>query len=188
MRHAIKLLIPVAMSALLAGQAAALESPPGRQPAAESGGLREAMVNVGSQPARDLGMAKREIPVVLQKAADAPYDRTGLDSCEAVAAERAALDEALGPDLDGSTPVRENMGAKLAEAGGRTLINSIIPFRGLIREISGAAPADRRLEMLVDAGHARRGFLRGMEAKLECGIPVISVASLSSPLTPGASN
>lgn len=159
---------------LLAGHAVAQD----RDDGGEGGGLREAVVEVGSQPARDLGMAKREAPAVLQKAAQAPYSLQGLDTCEAVGAERTALDEVLGPDIDGARPVRENRGAKLAAAGGRTLVNSIIPFRGLIREVTGAAPADRRFEALIDAGHARRGFLRGIEAKLECSIQVIDLAAL----------
>ncbi|WP_369062358.1 hypothetical protein ABOZ73_08730 [Caulobacter sp. 73W] len=172
-------IIPILLTGLLcAGQAVARDNASAPEPKDEAGGgWRETVVTVGSQPARDLGMAKRQIPAILQQAAAAPYDVQGLDSCQAVAAQRAALDEVLGPDLDGSEPARENRGVKLAEAGGRTLVNSIIPFRGLIREISGAAPADRRLELMVDAGHARRGFLRGVEAKLECAIPVINVAS-----------
>ena len=159
---------------LVAGHAVAQD----RDDSGDGGGLREAVVEVGSQPARDLGMAKREAPPVLLRAAEAPYSLKGLDTCQAVGAERAALDEVLGPDIDGARPVRENRGAKLAAAGGRTLVNSIIPIRGLIREVTGAAPADRRFEALIDAGHARRGFLRGIEAKLECSILVIDVAAL----------
>ena len=56
----------------------------------------------------------------------------------------------------------------LAEAGGKTVVNAIIPFRGLVRELTGAAPADRRLNAALDAGYARRGFLRGVHAKQGC--------------------
>ncbi|MET0336295.1 MAG: hypothetical protein ABW063_00890 [Caulobacter sp.] len=182
-------IIPILLAGLLCAGHAAAQDDITPEPKDESeGGLREAVVNVGSQPARDLGMSKRQVPAILQQAAAAPYDVQGLESCEAVAAQRAALDDVLGPDLDGSEPVRENRGVKLAEAGGRTLVNSIIPFRGLIREISGAAPADRRLELMVDAGHARRGFLRGVEAKLECAIPVIDLASTPPATVVGALN
>ncbi len=42
-------------------------------------------------------------------------------------------------------------------------MNSLIPFRGLVREVSGAGPAERRLNAAIDAGIARRGFLRGLQ-------------------------
>jgi len=60
---------------------------------------------------------------------------------------------------------------KLAEAGGKTVINTIIPFRSIVRELTGAAPADRRMNAAVDAGLARRGFLRGVHAKQKCRTP-----------------
>jgi hypothetical protein len=62
----------------------------------------------------------------------------------------------------------ENRAGKLAEAGGKTIINSIIPFRGLVREVTGAAPNDRRMNAAVDAGLARRGFLRGVHLRQGC--------------------
>ncbi|MDG2520708.1 hypothetical protein P7B02_04065 [Caulobacter segnis] len=133
-------------------------------------------------------MTKREIPAALQRALDAPYSLEGLDSCDAAHAERAALDEVLGPDIGGAQALRESRAAKLAQAGGRTLVNSIIPFRGLIREISGAAPADRRMEVLVDAGHARRGFLRGVEAKLHCDVTIVDLARIETADVTGASH
>ena len=57
---------------------------------------------------------------------------------------------------------------KLAEAGGKTIVNTIIPFRGLVREVSGAAPAERRLDAAIKAALARRGFLRGVATARKC--------------------
>jgi hypothetical protein len=74
----------------------------------------------------------------------------------------------LGPDYGTGVEVKESRAGKLAEAGGKTVVNSIIPLRGLLREVTGAAPADRRMDAAVDAGSARRGFLRGVEAKQGC--------------------
>jgi hypothetical protein len=39
-----------------------------------------------------------------------------------------------------------------------------------VREISGAAPAERRLQAAVTAGVARRGYLRGQAAAKGCKI------------------
>jgi hypothetical protein len=65
-----------------------------------SGEARKKAMDIGSQPARDLGVAKIEIPAPLQRARDAPYGLKDLESCKAIEAEIAALNEALGPDFD----------------------------------------------------------------------------------------
>jgi hypothetical protein len=112
---------------------------------------------------------KAEIPPVLEQASDDPYSLSGLKTCKQLAAAVNALNEALGPDYAaGAEAKKENRAGKLAEAGGKTIVNSILPFRGLVREISGAAPAQRRLEAAVTAGYARRGFLRGVHQTRKC--------------------
>lgn len=129
---------------------------------------RKKAIDIGAQPARDVGMSKREIPPILQKAYDDPYSLAGLKSCKALAAEVTNLNGVLGPDYVVGNAYKENRAGKLAEAGGKTLINSIIPFRGLVREVTGAAPADRQMNAAIDAGLARRGFLRGVHLKQGC--------------------
>ena len=74
------------------------------------------------------------------------------------------LDRALGPDFDDAP----QKGDSIAKAGGKAVVNSIIPFRGVVREISGAAAADRRLAAATDAGIAQRGFLRGVYQTRRC--------------------
>ncbi|WP_066684482.1 hypothetical protein [Caulobacter sp. CCH9-E1] len=135
-----------------------------------SGEARKKAMDIGSQPARDLGVAKIEIPAPLQKARDAPYGLKDLESCKAIEAEIAALNEALGPDFDAGDKPKSSPG-KMAEEGGKMLVDSIIPFRGLVRQVSGAASADRRLENAITAGVARRGFLRGMLIAKGCEAP-----------------
>lgn len=120
------------------------------------------------QPAKDVGAEKIKIPPVLERARDDPYSLDGLRTCAQIGAETDALSEALGPDFSVGSEKRENTAGRLAEAGGKTIVNAIIPFRGLIREISGAGPAQRRLEAAVDAGFARRGFLRGVALTRRC--------------------
>lgn len=124
-----------------------------------------------SQPARDVGIAKTEIPPLLEKAADAPYDMTGLRTCKQITAAVVELNEVLGPDFKAGAETKENRAGRLAEAGGKAVVNTLIPFRGLIREISGAAPAQRRLNAAIDAGFARRGYLRGVLRTRGCKTP-----------------
>ena len=129
---------------------------------------RKQAVEIGSQPARDLGMSKREIPPVLEQALADPYGLRGLKTCAQLEGAVRPLNEALGPDYQAGGKFRENRAGKLAAAGGQSVINSIIPFRSLVREITGAAPAERHMHAVVDAGLARRGFLRGIQYKQRC--------------------
>lgn len=117
-----------------------------------------------SQPARDVGIAKTKIPPVLEQAAEGPYTLSGLGTCSAMAAKLGALDQALGPDFDDGP----QKGESIAKAGGKAVVNSLIPFRVVVREISGAAAADRRLAAATDAGIAQRGFLRGVYRTRGC--------------------
>lgn len=123
---------------------------------------------IAMQPARDVGARKIDIPVPIQQAAAAPYSLKGLKTCAQLSRAVFALNDVLGPDYDGAVTTHENKAGKLAEAGGKTIVNTIIPFRGLVREISGAAPAERRLNADIRAAFARRGFLRGVATARRC--------------------
>jgi hypothetical protein len=123
---------------------------------------------IASQPVTDVGAKKKEIPPVLQRAIAAPYGMTGAANCAQIRSNLSQLNAVLGPDFVAGTTVNENRASKIAEAGGKTIVNSILPFRGLVREVSGAAPAQRRLNAAIDAGYARRGFLRGLARTKNC--------------------
>ena len=164
---------------LLAGGASAQPNPPGPNPPGPNGPGKEPPPSrarevgrkagdIAMQPARDVGVSKTEIPPVLVKAHEDPYSLKGLNTCRQLADAVKELNVVLGPDFVVGTETKENRAARLAEAGGRTVINSLLPYRGLVREISGAAPAQRRLDAALDAGFARRGFLRGVHTTRKC--------------------
>lgn len=121
-----------------------------------------------SQPAKDVGVQKVEIPAVLVSARENTYDLTGLKTCGQLREAVAELDQVLGPDFDVAEAKDEDRTTRLVEAGGRTVVNTLIPFRGVVRELSGAAPAERNLNLAISAGYARRGFLRGVQQKQGC--------------------
>jgi hypothetical protein len=139
------------------------EAPPPPPPQQQSSDMDKAG-KIISQPARDVGAAKTKIPPVLELASQGPYTLDGMGSCGAIAAKLGALDQALGPDFDDGP----QKGETIAAAGGKAVVNSLIPFRGVVREISGAAAADRRLAAATDAGIAQRGFLRGVYSTRNC--------------------
>ena len=118
--------------------------------------------HIASQPARDVGVVKTKVPPLLEQAADAPYSMAGASSCAQIASSIRALNGVLGPDFDENVPAHGTRGGAIAKAGGTALVDSIIPFRGLVREVTGAAGAERRVQLAKFAGVARRGFLRGI--------------------------
>lgn len=126
--------------------------------------------NIASQPVRDIGLDKDEIPPVLLKAVENPYAPPPSRSCKGLKASLAELNAVLGEDFTVGAKANENRAGKIAEAVGKTIVNSLIPFRGLVREISGAAPQERRLQAAITAGIARRGYLRGMATSKGCKI------------------
>ena len=123
---------------------------------------------IATEPARDVGVGRERIPPALEAARASPYGLGGTRACAGIAGMLRDLDSALGPDFD-SGPARQGSRAgRIAEAGGRAVVNTIIPFRGVVRELSGSADADRRMQAAVDAGRARRGFLRGLAQARGC--------------------
>jgi hypothetical protein len=119
--------------------------------------------DIATQPARDVGAVKTKVPPILQKAAASPYSLSGLSKCTSIANEFDNLSEQLGEDFGGSK--RKSRKIKVT---GDTVAGLIVPFRGLVREVSGAASAQRELNAAVDAGYARRGFLRGVYQSRGC--------------------
>lgn len=166
-----KLCLTVGAALLLAASAAQAQvKPPAKptEPGGRWGQTKEKAAEIGTQPVRDVGLSKREIPPILEKAYNDTYSVKGLRTCVALANEIKALNAVLGPDYQVGNEYSENRAGKLAEAGGKAVVNSIIPFRGLVRELTGAAPNDRHMNAVVDAGLARRGFLRGVHLKQGC--------------------
>lgn len=139
---------------VLAGPAVAQDNPRDK----DLGDRAEAVV---SQPLKDLGAIRKNPPKILVKAAENPYSLAGLRGCRDYSAEVRRLSEVLGPDFGHHSAEGGPQAGQVAQAGASAIVNSLIPFRGVVREATGAAAADRRLQHMMAAGYARRGFLTG---------------------------
>ncbi|HEX7819973.1 MAG TPA: hypothetical protein VF463_05080 [Sphingobium sp.] len=137
------------------------------EPAKNEDGTVRRAGEIATQPVRDVGLSKKKIPPILVFASNAPYGRA-IGKCAAITGELAQLNDALGPDFDQPKKKKGSTGGNIAAAGGEMVVNTFIPFRGLVREVSGAASADRRLAAAVNAGLARRGYLRGVGEARGC--------------------
>jgi hypothetical protein len=124
--------------------------------------------DIAVQPVRDVGLTNSGIHPALSDAVIAPYKVPKRMDCRWLNWELARLNQALGPDFDIEDKPQEDKVERLAFAGGEMVVNSLIPFRGLVREISGAAPSDRRKAAAVNAGLARRGYIRGLAQTRSC--------------------
>ncbi len=134
-------------------------------------------------PASDLNLKKDTIPPLLLTAQERPYTLVGLRRCPEIAAAVGELDAVLGPDIDLPAEARNRVTAgRVAQAA----VGSFIPFRGLIREISGANEQERKIQAAVQAGVARRAYLKGVGEARGCRYPARSagpteIAALAAP-------
>ncbi|MFA7439982.1 MAG: hypothetical protein WCZ66_03335 [Sphingomonadaceae bacterium] len=138
--------------------------------AQEKDDFGDTAADVASQPLRDVGVVPTRAPELLQAAKEAPYSRKGLRTCKDFRNAIRELDDVLGPDVDKLAAEGKPLTGRLAEAGARSIVGSIIPFRGVVREVTGAASAERARQEAVVAGVARRSYLTGYAAGRRCKI------------------
>lgn len=124
--------------------------------------------DVATTPLQDIGVMGEDIPEVLQIAARDPYNSEGLTTCNAIVAEIASIDRILGDDYDLTGEKKTGLSVGKAAKG---VVGSIIPFRGIVREVSGAAGDDRKARAAVTAGMVRRGYLKGLGQARGCKYP-----------------
>ncbi|MGD9980385.1 MAG: hypothetical protein AB7H66_06500 [Hyphomonadaceae bacterium] len=143
-----------------------------------------------TQPLRDLSILRPEPEQVLQRAAAAPYAiaatlPNGALDCKVVNGEIAWLDAALGDDLDAARGPEATLMAQARSGAGDALIDAVgdlvdLPYRGLIRRITGAERREREMQAAVQAGMVRRAFLRGLSAR-ECATPRVLAVIEATP-------
>ena len=119
-------------------------------------------------PLEDVDLAQEGVDPALVAATADPYAHEDLATCNDIVAEIAEIDRVLGNDFDVATETnRELSPARIA----RTIVRSFVPFRRIIREISGAEDRERRVEIAVTAGMVRRGYLKGLGQARGCDYP-----------------
>jgi hypothetical protein len=127
--------------------------------------------DVVETPASDLNLKKDEIPALLVAAQQHPYTLTGLATCQQLAAAIGEFDALLGEDVD----LPQSDGKRTSPGRvAQSVVGSFIPFRGVIREVSGANEHDREMRAAILAGVARRSFLKGIGQGKNCRYPARS--------------
>lgn len=124
--------------------------------------------DVATTPVTDLNLKKEDVPPLLIAAQERPYSLAGLARCPQIAAAVGELDEVLGDDIDLPQEDSRRMSAgRVAQS----VVGAFIPFRGVIRELSGANKQERLLQAAIQAGIARRSFLKGYGTARGCRYP-----------------
>lgn len=120
------------------------------------------------EPLRDLSVLREAPPALLADAAAAPFRLSADVDCGALMEEIAALDGVLGPDIDVARDEEdESFSATELLTGAVSGVWSL-PYRSIVRRISGANRRERELRHAILAGMVRRGFLKGAAARAGC--------------------
>ncbi len=166
------LLAPCALLALPAVVHGQTPAPTTPVPARPMNDQKVTAVDVLSTPAGDLNLRKGKIPALLDAAVADPYNLAGLRTCAQLSVAINQLDAILGPDRDIPADRAEKLSVgRVAQSA----VGSFIPFRGIIREVSGANSHQRKIEDAVEAGTARRSFLKGYGQARGCAYPAREV-------------
>jgi hypothetical protein len=162
---------------LACGSLAACASSDSRQAADGVAMTTGAVGKAATQPLRDLNLVKDPIPAVLKEAAKDPYRKPERTDCGWLAREVTMLDLALGPDAD-IPSVQKSLGTQSAEAvanaagtavGG--VVGDLIPFRTLVRRLTGAEENAQEMRDALKAGDVRRAYLKGLGLERGCAYP-----------------
>src|SRR5689334_185110 len=113
-----------------------------------------AMAEVRPGETQGLGLMGPEVPPLLKTVAADPYRAPAEPACRSIPAELTALNEVLGPDTDEHVKGKSHL---VANALGGA-VRRMIPYRGVVRFLTGAGQKDKDLTAAVMAGFARRGF------------------------------
>jgi len=129
--------------------------------------------DIATKPIDDLNLRRdKDKPApVLVAAQDNPYAIPGNGRCAVLNREVADLNAVLGPDIDANMSPSARQKRDRAVAGtARSAVGSLIPFDGIIRQISGANAAEGHRALYLYAGSVRRAFLKGYAKARGCRI------------------
>gem|GEM_PF-316058 len=159
-------------------------------PSPVQGPAKDTLGEAMTAPLEDLNLTKDKIPPVLELAMTGPYEAPQDQTCEGLAAEIAPLTLALGPDLD-VPPSKTNRGllersstfaGDAAIGAVRGAAEGLIPFRGLVRKVSGAETHAKKVRAAIAAGAVRRAYLKGLGEAKGCAAPAAPQRTPTAPV------
>ncbi|MFN4025609.1 MAG: hypothetical protein ACK4MQ_12330 [Hyphomonas sp.] len=138
---------------------------------------RAGFADAALSPLEDFNLRRQEIPALLAPLKH-PYIQPDDFSCDEIAAKIAELDSVLGPDSDAATEDERRRSEQIANAASGAALGVVesgatgwIPFRGLVRQASGAAGHERKVVRAYTLGAQQRSYLKGYGLALGCEAP-----------------
>lgn len=140
-------------------------------------------------PARDANLLQQPIPEQLQYLSH-PYGHAAQSGCAAWTSEIRQLETAIiandgrrpGFRRDPNTFVGRT--GNLRDAGVRALSRSVLPFRGIVRQVSGAAKLEQNADSASDRARYRIGYLVGLARSNGCAGFSESPVRMATPASP----
>jgi len=146
---------------------------PARDTPSESVSDPDKMGRMGRSALGDFNFGRDNIPEVLLRAVDHTYSPLATRDCATLGTEILALDSILGPDIDllkAADKKHEYVSNVVVGA-----IRGMVPFRGVLRVLTGADRRDRRIAEAIVAGITRRGYLKGLGEAKSCPVPAAPI-------------
>ncbi len=126
-------------------------------------------------PLNDLNVQRDKIPSLLANL-KTPYELAG--TCEEISNQVIELDKLIGPDIDepklNTRDGGTEAGGQIADAGLGAIAGAasgFIPFRGVVRSVSGAKKHEMKMMIAYRRGIERRAYLKGVGKSKGCEYP-----------------
>ena len=166
MAHRSYLSLRVFLGLLALGLATPSRAVPGSETAGRA-------VHAASTPLEDIGLRREQIPAAIASAVEVGYAPPR--SCIEASVLILGLDATLGPDIDSPPEEQASMWERGAKAASNLIVDAakdqatgLIPFRGVVRKISGAEAHKKAVSRAQMIARARRAFLKGWHSGRGC--------------------
>ena len=128
-------------------------------------------------PLEDVNLKRAKIPDEF-KELRTPYAVDPETSCDVIAKEVNTLDGLLGRDWDIPPPDEKGISDRAADGASTAFLDAVssgasgfIPYRGLVRTVTGANSHATKVRKAYERGSHRRTFLKGIGLMKGCAYP-----------------
>lgn len=135
-------------------------------------------------PLEDINLKRDKIPETFQAISN-PYEVDPDISCARIAVEVTELDALLGRDWDIPPPDKKGLSERAADGASTAFLDAVssgasglIPYRGVVRTLSGAARHEKKVRKAYERGSHRRTFLKAIGLAKGCAYPAAPLPPL----------
>lgn len=130
-----------------------------------------------SAPLKDMNIIREDIPDLLKEIKN-PYNIDPAMTCEEIIVRVDALNAVLGRDWDIPPPDKKSMEERAADGASTAVLDTIasqasgvIPYRGIVRTLSGATSHTKKVIKAYERGSHRRTYLKAIGLMNACPHP-----------------